>query len=340
MRMGNRKRAYGSRPSLIPSRRRAIAYLLAILAAAVPLVGGAWQLRTSARDSVGEADGTMVVRFVDVGQGDATIVEFPDGKTLVIDVAQDGADAVNSQLAADGRDGIDWLVATHPDSDHIGGIPDVLQANDVRSIWAPEANSSTWTYTRFLEAVDDAGLTIDVAESGTRIAEGQGYAIDILWPPEDAEFEDSNDYSAVILVTYGSETFLFCGDAPAEALQDADIGQVDVLKVSHHGSASGMTEELAQELSPEVAVISYGLDNDYGHPAQVVLDDLSEVGADVYGTAANGTVTVSSDGSSVSVSCEREGEVEAASYDAGASSQGLDYGEGAAMASMAWGGTG
>jgi competence protein ComEC len=328
----------GSRPRLIPSRRRAVAYLLAILAAAVSLVVGALQFTPSASGSAGQTDGTMVVRFVDVGQGDATIVEFPDGKTLVVDVAQGGAAAVDSQLAADGRDGIDWLVATHPDSDHIGGIPDVLQANDVRSVWAPEANSSTWTYTRFLEAVDDAGLTIDVAESGTRIAEGQGYTIDILWPPEDVEYEDTNDYSAVILVTYGSTTLLLTGDAPAEALQDANVGHVDVLKVSHHGSASGMTEELAQELSPDVAVISYGLDNDYGHPTQVVLDDLAEVGTDVYGTAANGTVTVTSDGSSVSVACEREGEVEAASYDAGSSSSRLDYGEGAAMVPMTWGG--
>ena len=112
----------------------------------------------AATATTGQPQGQLVARFLDVGQGDAIVFEFPDGKTLVVDAGRDGAAKVNETLAADGRQGIDWLVATHPDADHIGGMSGVIQANDVRSVWAPYANRSTKTYTRFLEAVASKGL--------------------------------------------------------------------------------------------------------------------------------------------------------------------------------------
>ena len=145
-----------------------------------------------------------------------------------------------------------------------------------------------------------------------------------MWPPADADFADDNAYSAVIRVTFGSTTVLLTGDAPIEALERANPGHADILKVSHHGSASGTDTRLAHEISCGIAVVSYGTDNEYGHPAKTVLDALRGAGAQIYGTGANGTVTVTSDGTRVSVSCEREGSVVAQSDDAGASSAKLE----------------
>lgn len=269
----------------------------------------------------------LVVRFVDVGQGDATILEFPDGKTMLIDTPTGKSDVVKSTLRADGRSMIDWLVATHPDADHIGGLDSIISSMDIGSIWAPEANSSTQTYTRFLTSVSNKGMGIEPAYAGRQIATGENYSIDILWPQQGASYSEDNAYSVVIEVTYGQNTFLFTGDAPVEAQNACADGHVDVLKVSHHGSASGMSSTLAAKLTPAIAVLSYG-ENSYGHPTQVVLDALSSVGAQVYGTYVHGTVTVVSNGKDVTASTATEGTIEAASQDSGADSQGIGSGGG------------
>lgn len=264
----------------------------------------------------------LVVRFVDVGQGDATILEFPDGKTMLIDTPTGKSEVVKSTLRADGRSTIDWLVATHPDADHIGGLDSIISSMDIGSIWAPEANSSTQTYTRFLTSISNKGMGIEPAYAGRQIATGENYSIDILWPQQGASYSEDNAYSVVIKVTYGQNTFLFTGDAPVEAQNTCVDGHVDVLKVSHHGSASGMSSALAAKLTPTIAVLSYGK-NSYGHPTQVVLDALSSVGAQVYGTYVHGTVTVVSNGKDVTASTATEGAIEAASQDSGADSQGI-----------------
>lgn len=274
------------------------------------------------KNETGTASSDLVVKFLDVGQGDASLVEFPDGKTMLIDTPAGGSSTVTSALAKDGRKSIDWLVATHPDADHIGGLANVIGSTDVASIWAPEVNSSTQTYTDFLNAVANKGLSIEPTYAGRQIAAGESYSIDVLWPQQSATYGEDNAYSAIIKVTYGENTFLFTGDAPVEAQSQSVDGHVDVLKVSHHGSASGLSSDLASKLTPSIAVLSYGK-NSYGHPTQVVLDALNNVGAQTFGTYVNGTITVTSDGSKVKTSAEREGTIAAASQDAGASSQGL-----------------
>lgn len=233
----------------------------------------------------GDRLSNLVVRFLDVGQGDASL-------------------------------------ATHPDADHIGGLDGVIGAVEVGSVWAPEVNSPTQTYTRFLTAVANKGLVIEPAYAGRRIAEGDSYTVDIPWPQQGVTYGEDNSYSAILKVAYGENTFLFTGDVPVEAQDEAVDGHVDALKVSHHGSASGLNAALAAKLSPTIAVLSYGK-NSYGHPTQVVLDALAAASARVLGTYVNGTVTVTSDGRDVSASAEREGDVAVASQDAGASSQGL-----------------
>lgn len=286
---------------------------------------GETRAKVTASSSEGKQEKSekLAVKFVDVGQGDASIIELPDGKTMLIDTADGGASAVLATLKADKRTKIDYLVATHPDADHIGGLAEVISATKVSSVWMPKATSSTQTFTRLLKTIDNKGLSIDACYAGRQIASGSNYSIDLLWPGKSASYSNSNDYSAVIKLTYGKTSFLFTGDAPVEAERQCVDGAVDVLKVSHHGSASGTNASLAKKLSPKIAVLSYG-HNSYGHPTQVVLDALDSAGAQVFGTYVNGTVTVSSDGSKVSASAEKKGSVVAVSKNAGASSQGLN----------------
>lgn len=279
--------------------------------------------KTGSASSKKNSSAKLVAKFVDVGQGDASIIEFPDGKTMLIDTADGGASEVLSTLKADKRTKIDYLVATHPDADHIGGLAEVISSTKVSSVWMPKATSPTQTFTRLLSTIENKGLKIDACYAGRQIASGNNYSVDLLWPEKSASYSNSNDYSAVIKVTYGKASFLFTGDAPVEAESRCASGAVDVLKVSHHGSASGTNASLAKKLSPKIAVLSYG-HNSYGHPTQVVLDALESAGAQVFGTYVNGTVAVSSDGNKVSASAEKKGSVVAASKNAGASSQGLN----------------
>ena len=278
------------------------------------------QTASSSASSTSSLDGELVVHFIDVGQGDATFIEFPDGSCMLIDAGKSSAaSTVKSYIRALGYTKIDYLVATHPDADHIGGLAAVIEAFSIGEVWAPDATNDTQTFEGFLDAVEAAGLQIDVAEEGATIVSSKGCEATVVGPAVGATSEDTNDLSAVILVEYGDTSFLFTGDAPAGKIPSVDI---DVLKVSHHGSSTGTTTSLMKKLTPSVAVISYGADNSYGHPTQTVLDALDAVDATVYGTAVNGDVVVTSDGSDLSVKTESSGTVTANSTGSSSGSSG------------------
>lgn len=258
--------------------------------------------------------GTMVARFVDVGQGDATVVELPYGKVMLVDAGTaDAADEVEAALRDAGHTSVDYLVATHPHAGHIGGMAQVVRDFDIGEAWMTDVTNNTRTYGRLLDAPDEKGATVRSAAMGQAIGPNQaGYTLGVVGPRTLRYTGDPNDDSLIVGATYGSERFLLTGDAPASETM-ADVGHhVDVLKVSHHGSTTGTTLALARQVTPSVAVISYGIGNSYGHPRQEVLDALSAVGTSIYGTGANGDVTVGTDGSSLDVTVERQGTVVAA----------------------------
>uniref|UniRef100_UPI00261F9F82 ComEC/Rec2 family competence protein n=1 Tax=uncultured Campylobacter sp. TaxID=218934 RepID=UPI00261F9F82 len=182
----------------------------------------------------------------------------------------------------------------HPDADHIGGMAELIADADIKSIWAPNATNNTETFRNFLSAIDKKGLTITQATSGTTIAKTDQYSIDILWPPSSAHFDNTNDYSIIIKLTVGEKTFLFTGDAPAALINQAVEDHIDVLKVSHHGSRTGTTKKLAAKLSPDYAVMSYAIGNDYGHPSPKTLSRVTSLGMAVARTDTEGSIAVSS----------------------------------------------
>ena len=271
--------------------------------------GAPSQSDTGAPSATTQTSANVTIKFIDVGQGEAILIALPE-KTMLIDAGPTGSAPKIAQVLQElGRDKIDYLVATHPDEDHIGGMADVISNTQIGTIYAPNKTNNTATYRKFLAAIQNNNLQITLAEAGTIIDQTDDYKLEILWPKKDANFPDTNDYSIIIKLTVGNKTFLFTGDAPTSAILDSNPGHIDVLKVSHHGSRTGTTEQLVRKLSPTYAVVSYAVDNSYGHPMQSVLNALRKHSVEVWGTGANGTITITCDGTDIDISGKKPGTV-------------------------------
>lgn len=276
---------------------------------AVQAPGGSFQSGSDTSSATAQASTNVTIKFIDVGQGEAILIALPE-KTMLIDAGPTGSAPKIAQVLQElGRDKIDYLVATHPDEDHIGGMADVISSTQIGTIYAPNKTNNTATYRKFLTAIQNNNLQITLAEAGTIIDQTDAYKLEILWPTKDANFPDTNDYSIIIKLTVGNKTFLFTGDAPTNAILDANPGHIDVLKLSHHGSRTGTNEQLVRKLSPTYAILSYALDNSYGHPMQSVLNALHKHSVEIWGTGANGTITITCDGTTIDISSEKNGTV-------------------------------
>ena len=264
---------------------------------------------SGAPSATAQTSTNVTIKFIDVGQGEAILIALPE-KTILIDAGPTGSAPKIAQMLQElGRNKIDYLVATHPDEDHIGGMADVISNTQIGTIYAPNKTNNTATYRKFLAAIQNNNLQITLAEAGTIIDQTDSYKLEILWPKKDANFPDTNDYSIIIKLTVGNKTFLFTGDAPTNAILNSNPGHIDVLKLSHHGSRTGTTEQLVRKLSPTYAVVSYALDNSYGHPMQSVLNALHKHSVEVWGTGANGIITITCDGTTIDISSEKPGTV-------------------------------
>ena len=263
----------------------------------------------------GELDGAVRIHFIDVGQGDATFIEFPDGSCMLVDagIPERGGDVV-AYIRGLGYDRIDCVLATHPHQDHIGGLDVVIRALEIGQVWAPDASNTTLAYYDFLAACADTGETIERACTGSVLTRGDGWRADVISPRRGADFADLNQASAIVLLQVGETRVLLPADASISTIARATNIRIDVLKVGHHGSLTSTSDWLVDRLRPSVAVVSYGIGNPYGLPSGNVLSMLSST--ELYGTGANGTVVLTLDGSTVDVEVEREGTPEsgASSY--------------------------
>ena len=242
----------------------------------------------------------LVVHYIDVGQADATFIELSNGQTMLIDAgnSENGPQIVN-YLKGLGYYKITYLVATHPHADHIGGMAYVVNQMGIGSVYMPKAVATTQTYEELLTAIQTKGLGVLTAKAGVSILDTDSLNMKMLAPNKE-QYRDLNNHSAVIQITNQKNTFLFMGDA--EELSENEITDnpaADVLKVGHHGSNSSTGAAFLKKVQPKYAVISVGTGNDYGHPAQGTLDRLAAIGATVYRTDRDGTIVLTSDGTTI-----------------------------------------
>lgn len=244
----------------------------------------------------------LTVAFLDVGQGDAIFIETPKGRQVLIDGGKNRA--VLGELASimgfQDRT-IDVVIATHPDFDHIGGLPYVFNQYDVGMVLEPGVLDDGADYEAFVETVEAEGLRAVHVRSGMRMMLEEGIELAFLFPEGDASEMEANSASVVVRLTYGDTSFLFTGDAPStiERYLVSRYGaalQSDVLKLGHHGSKTSTTDEFVSVVAPEYGVVSAGCDNTYGHPHEEVLYRLLEAQVQVYDTCSEGSIMFSSNG--------------------------------------------
>lgn len=253
------------------------------------------------QETAAEVSGDLKIDFLDVGQGDCTLLTC-GGQTLLIDAGNNRwGEEVCSYLESKGITELDYVIGTHPDADHIGGMDDVLENFECGELLMPESEKDTVTYDEVVEAADEKGEEILHPDAGDTFSLGEA-EVTVLGPERD-DYENSNDSSIVVRVVHGSCSFLLAGDVEEEAEEDmmnsGEILQSDVYKVSHHGSRTGTTEEFLEKVDPEYAVISCGEGNSYGHPHAAVLNMLRSAGVRIFRTDDQGTITAKSDGKEI-----------------------------------------
>ncbi|MBA4319961.1 MAG: competence protein ComE [Flavobacterium sp.] len=244
----------------------------------------------------------LKVSFLDVGQGDAIFIESPSGNQFLIDGGPD-----KNILNALGRvmpfydKTIDMVLVTHPDQDHIGGIPDVLKNYTVETYISSGATSSTGTFIELENEITKSNIKTEIARAGEIIDLGGGVYLKILYPNSTPKGKDTNEYSIVAKLYYGDSTFLFTGDAPTD-VEDylaKTLGKElksEVLKVAHHGSRNSLSPEFLSAVSSQYSVISAGKDNRYGHPHKEIIDFLNSIKSKILGTYDLGDIYFVSDG--------------------------------------------
>jgi competence protein ComEC len=253
-------------------------------------------------------EGNFSVYFLDVGQGDSTLF-IVDGKTILIDAGEvDMGDRVVRDLRKLGVTRIDLLVATHPHSDHIGGLQTVLASFLVGQVLDAGIPSPSPVYEHFLETIDRKNIPYRVAEQGQTINVDPALRVFVLSPPAQRTGDDPNINSVVLRISYGTIDFLMTGDTDGEG-EEALIRSgypldAEILKVAHHGSSSSTSPAFLSRVSPETGIIYVGGDNPYGHPHKETLDFLKKSGVMVYRTDRDGTIVVRTDGMSYSVKTE------------------------------------
>lgn len=253
------------------------------------------------------ADGVLEVHYIDVGQGDSTFIQLPNGESVLIDAGEEAfGEAVCQYIRAQGEDTIDYLIGTHPHSDHIGGLDDVIEEFSVGTLYLPDKSHTTKAFSNMIRAAKEKSIQTLQAKAGVVMLEAENLELTFL-SPVSKSYEELNDYSTVVSLVYNENSFLFMGDATytvEKQLYDT-ISHYDVLKVGHHGSNTSSTANFLEKVTPDYAIISCGRDNDYGHPHKQVVNRLERFGSLMYRTDLQGHIVATADGAQITFETER-----------------------------------
>lgn len=251
----------------------------------------------------------LKVHFIDVGQGDATLLQGPDF-TILIDTGRHDRNDVLPYLRSQNIREIDLLVGTHPHADHIGQFPQILENFQVDEVWMSGDLHTTRSFENALDAIENTEAHYNEPKAFEKYSFGSAQ-IEIIHPKNITG--DLNNGSIVLRLHYENLIFLFTGDAELNAEQEIlerghDV-KADILKIGHHGSNSSTSELFLEKIDPEVAIYSVAIDNSYGHPHPNVIDRLKRRGVDIYGTDLFGTIVLITDGNRYDIDVSRRAEL-------------------------------
>ncbi|WP_035050920.1 ComEC/Rec2 family competence protein [Carnobacterium pleistocenium] len=252
-----------------------------------------------------EAASSVQVHFLNIGQGDATLIQTPNENILIDGGGKGKGPEVVKYLKKYKVSTLTAVVSTHPDADHVGGLAYVIKNMKVNKVYAPNVSHTTQAYKDFLLSVKNKKLKITVAKQGVEIPTiAKDITLKFLAPVKTYAKSDLNNWSAVLHLKHNKKAFLFMGDSEAKSETDMLakklISKVDVLKVGHHGSKDSTTANLLNKAKPTYSVISVGK-NSYGHPTSTALNRLKAVKSTVYRTDKFGNIIFTSNGSKITV---------------------------------------
>lgn len=242
--------------------------------------------------------------FIDVGQGDSSLIITPKGKTILIDAGDEAhAKKVVSYVREQGIEKLDLVIATHPDADHIGGMDKVIKNFDIGVFAMPDVSAKTNQYKQIQRELKAKKMKATRLYQGDEVQIDDDIDFEILSPVKGKKYDDTNEYSIVAKIVYKDTSFILMGDATMENEVDIinnvpDI-DIDVLKLGHHGSSTSSSDYFITKTSPNIAIISCGKNNKYGHPHQEVMRVLKKHGVTPYRTDEMGDIVITSDGKEI-----------------------------------------
>lgn len=253
-----------------------------------------------------ESKENLEVHFIDVGQGDATLIRQGEHAMLIDAGDNSKGTAVQAYLQSQNIEKLDYVIGTHPDSDHIGGLDVILYKFEWDTVMMPEIDKGTRTYEDVIKVIHDKNRQVTVPKAGETYSLGMA-EFTIVCPQKNDYGDNSNNYSIGLRLEFGENHFLFTGDAEEEAEQDMLASGIDlsadVFKVAHHGSDTANTKDFLETVAPDTVVISCGAGNSYGHPRAAVMNQLRQMGIEVYRTDEQGTIVAYSDGENIIWNC-------------------------------------
>ena len=257
-------------------------------------------------DYINTNNNLLKVHYLDVGQGDSIFIELPNNETMLIDAAESyQSENIINYLKNLNYQKIDYVIGTHPHTDHIGGLRDIINTFEIGKIYMPKVVSTTKTYENLLMAIKDKNLKINTAKAGTSIIDTDTLKINIL-APNNSTYTELNNYSVVTKIIYGTTKLLFMGDA--EKLSENEIKEnvsADVIKIGHHGSNTSSSIDFIKKVNAKYGIISVGLNNKYNLPKEETITNWENSGTKIYLTSINGTITAISDGTNIKIESEK-----------------------------------
>lgn len=286
------------RGSSIQVVARVLVVLVLFAALAITLYRAEQASREESQQPDGAATaGELAVHVIDVGQGDAILLRTP-AQDILIDGGERGSDVLD-YLSAEGVGALDLVICTHPHSDHVRGLVEVIEQLPVGEVIDAAVPHTSQVYEKFLTAIDEKEIKYSEGRAGMSRDLGGGAVLAVLYPVSPSA-DDLNNASVVVRIDFGQVSFIFSGDAETKAENEMLESGVNlrgtVLKVGHHGSNSSTSPEFLDAVRPEAAVISAGEGNSYGHPHAETLEALAAAGVKVFRTDLQGTIVITTDG--------------------------------------------